>query len=120
MSGINLPKNAGILNSLDPLIACTGAQTMTQFIDHDFASNFGGFMDPFVNKLATLMTPVDRVSDFSSFLDLPFSLNVQSIVKYQILDQYRCKSLTGPSVITSTNMVIAPPANLTVNKYIVG
>ena len=93
---------------------------MTQFIDHDFAANFGGFMDPFINKLATLSTPANMVSDFSSFSSLPFTLNVQSIVKYQILDQYRCKSLTGPSVLTTTNMVIAPPTNLTVNKYIIG
>lgn len=94
---------------------------MTQFIDHDFAANFGGFMDPFMNRLATLSTtPVNMVSDFSSFSSLPVTLNVQSIVKYQILDQYRCKSLTGPSVLTTTNMVIAPPTNLTVNKYIVG
>ena len=46
-------------------------------------------MDPFVNKLIMVAPWVNKVSDFSSFSDLP-ALNVQPIVKYQILDQYRC------------------------------
>ena len=76
-------------------------------------------MDPFVNKLIMVTPWVNKVSDFSSFSDLP-ALNVQPIVKHQILDQYRCKTLSGPTVLTTTNMVIAPPVNLTINKYILG
>jgi hypothetical protein len=76
-------------------------------------------MDPFSNKFSMLTSWASSVSDFSSFSDLP-ALNVQPIVKHQILNQYRCKTLTGPTVLTTTNMVIAPAANLTINKYIVG
>jgi hypothetical protein len=60
---------------------------MTQFIDHDFIPSIGGLMETFASKSSLFGSPLTPgpTSDFSSFSSIS-PLNVQPIVKYQILD----------------------------------
>jgi hypothetical protein len=95
---------------------------MTLSINHDFASNFAT-IHPFSSILNFMIPAANFESNPSSFAftnPLATALNVKSIIQYQILDQYRCKSLVGPAILSNANQVIAPNPNPAVNKYMVG